>query len=134
MSKRQSDYLNSLLGPDPATMESAAEPVTSAPPLADAANPGNTSPPLPSARTGPGMTLLARESALARVAAGEVKQVTQLLLNPARVRIWEGNARHQQSLNEASCRDLIDSILAEGGQKVPVVVDRKSTRLNSSHT
>lgn len=82
MSKRQSDYLNSLLGPDPATMESAAEPVTSAPPLADAANPGNTSPPLPSARTGPGMTLLARESALARVAAGEVKQVTQLLLNP----------------------------------------------------
>lgn len=125
MSKRQSDYLNSLLGPDPGAMEPAAEPVASTPqPAGAGSNPGDASPPLPSARTSPGMTLLARESALARVAAGEVKQVTQLLLNPARVRVWGGNARHQQSLNEASCRDLIDSILAEGGQKVPVVVRR----------
>jgi ParB family chromosome partitioning protein len=69
-------------------------------------------------------TLLDRESALARIATGEVKQVTQLLLDPARVRIWPGNARHQASLTEESCRDLIDSIIAEGGQKVPVVVRR----------
>lgn len=126
MSKRQSDYLNSLLGPDPAAVEPAAEPVTSAPQPAAVSSPDPISPPLPSARTAPGMTLLARESALARIAAGEVKQVTQLLLDPARVRIWAGNARHQQSLNEAACRDLIDSILAEGGQKVPVVVRRVS--------
>jgi ParB family chromosome partitioning protein len=70
------------------------------------------------------MTLLGRESALARIATGEVRQVTQLLLDPARVRVWSGNARHQESLSEDSCRDLIDAILAEGGQKVPAIVRR----------
>jgi len=124
MSKRQSDYLNSLLSepakpPAPTADLSPTSVETKSSEAAEA-----TSPPLPSSRGGPGMTLLARESALARIAAGEVKQITQLLLDPARVRIWSGNARHQASLNEAVCRDLIDSILAEGGQKVPVVVRR----------
>ena len=71
-----------------------------------------------------GTTLLGRESALARVASGEVRQVTQLLLDPARVRIWPGNARSYAHLSEESCRELIDSIVAEGGQKVPAVVRR----------
>jgi ParB family chromosome partitioning protein len=71
-----------------------------------------------------GTTLLGRESALARLASGEVRQVTQLLLDPARVRIWSGNARIYNHLTEDNCRDLIDSILAEGGQKVPAVVRR----------
>jgi ParB family chromosome partitioning protein len=71
-----------------------------------------------------GTTLLGRESALARLASGEVRQVTQLLLDPSRVRIWPGNARIYHDLNEANCRDLIDSILAEGGQKVPAIVRR----------
>lgn len=71
-----------------------------------------------------GTTLLGRESALARVASGEVRQVTQLLLDPARVRIWPGNARSYAHLTEESCRELIDSIIAEGGQKVPAVVRR----------
>ena len=71
-----------------------------------------------------GTTLLGRESALARVATGEVRQVTQLLLDPARVRVWPGNARSYEHLTEASCRELIDSIIAEGGQKVPAVVRR----------
>ena len=69
-------------------------------------------------------TLLGRESALARVASGEVRQVTQLLLDPARVRIWPGNARTYAHLSEENCRELIDSIVAEGGQKVPAVVRR----------
>jgi ParB family chromosome partitioning protein len=109
MSKRQADYLSSLLG------EAAPSPI-SAP---DAPAP-HSSPALA------GTTLLARESALARVATGEVSQITQLRLDPARVRIWDGNARHQASLNEAACRDLIDAILAEGGQKVPAIVRRVS--------
>ena len=71
-----------------------------------------------------GTTLLGRESALARVASGEVRQVTQLLLDPARVRPWAGNARSYAHLSEESCRELIDSIIAEGGQKVPAVVRR----------
>lgn len=114
MSKRQSDYLSSLLSdPAPATTASKGPP-----PLPSPDAPAE--PPARPVRT----TLLDRESALARIATGEVKQVTQLMLDPARVRIWPGNARHQASLTEESCRDLIDSIIAEGGQKVPVVVRR----------
>lgn len=115
MSKRQSDYLSSLLSdPAPATPEASDR-------AAPLPSPNSLPEPLQRpART----TLLDRESALGRLATGEVRQVTQLLLDPARVRIWPGNARHQASLTEENCRDLIDSILAEGGQKVPVVVRR----------
>ncbi len=49
-------------------------------------------------------------------------QVTQLRLDPRRVRIWPGNARVYALLNEINCRDLIDSIIAEGGQKMPAIV------------
>lgn len=115
MSKRQSAYLTSLLSePAPASAAPEATPSTALP----------SPEPAPPAHRLASTALLARESALARLATGEVKQVTQLLLDPARVRIWSGNARHQASLTEENCRDLIDSILAEGGQKVPVVVRR----------
>jgi ParB family chromosome partitioning protein len=67
---------------------------------------------------------LGRESAIARVASGEVRQVTQLLLDPAKVKVWAGNARSYAHLSEKACRELIDSIIAEGGQKVPAIVRR----------
>ena len=86
MSKRQADYLSSILNDD-----TAEEPIAQVRATAPAPSPA----PAPSGR--PGMTLLGRESALARVAAGEVKQVTELLLDPARVRVWPGNPRHQDS-------------------------------------
>lgn len=108
MAKKQSDYLASLLAEE-------AAPAPSPPPER----------PAPDSATAPGragLSLLGRENALARVASGEVRQVTQLLLDPARVRVWAGNARIQAQLSEESCRDLIDSIVAEGGQKVPAVV------------
>lgn len=54
-------------------------------------------------------------------AANEIA-VTQLRLDPRRVRIWPGNARVYALLNEVNCRDLIDSIIAEGGQKMPAIV------------
>ncbi len=115
MSKRQSDYLNSLLAPtEPLTVPAELQ--------AEAPSP----PPVLEAPAPRGMTLLGRESALARIATGEVRQVTQLMLDPSRVRIWRGNARRQDALSEDSCRDLIDSILAEGGQKVPAIVRRVS--------
>jgi ParB family chromosome partitioning protein len=123
MSKRQSDYLSALLAETPAPAPAPADfPIREAAPRIPAPPPASEAPPSPAPK--PGMTLLARESALARVAAGEVKQVTQLLLDPARVRIWAGNPRHQASLNEDNCRDLIDAILAENGQKVPAIVRR----------
>jgi ParB family chromosome partitioning protein len=68
--------------------------------------------------------LLERESALARMASGEVRQITELRLDPGRCRIWPGNGRAYSQLSEARCQDLIDSLIAEGGQKVPAVVRR----------
>ena len=108
MARKQSDYLAGLLGEN-------ETPAAKAPAPAEAKS---------AARQGGAATLLNRESALARVASGEVRQVTQLQLDPARVRIWPGNARVYADLTEAGCRELIDSILAEGGQKVPAVVRR----------
>ena len=55
-------------------------------------------------------------------ASGEAMQVTQLRLDPARARIWPGNARIYTLLTVSNCRDLIESIIAEGGQKVPAIV------------
>lgn len=106
MARKQSDYLADLLSDE------------------EAAAPAPEAVALPRPDRARGTTLLGRESALARVASGEVRQVTQLLLDPARVRVWEGNARSYQHLSEESCRELIDSIIAEGGQKVPAVVRR----------
>jgi ParB family transcriptional regulator, chromosome partitioning protein len=116
MARKQSDYLSGLLGDEPAPIETKSMPAEER-----RAGPAITTfdRPRPAAAA-----LLGRESALARVASGEVKQVTQLLLDPARVRIWPGNARIYADLTEDGCRELIDSILAEGGQKVPAVIRR----------
>lgn len=111
MAKKQSDYLADLLADG--TKNAPQAPVESKSSSSPAGTPHRA-----------GMSLLGRESALARVASGEVRQVTQLLIDPARVRVWEGNARFQAQLNETNCRDLIDSIIAEGGQKVPAMVRR----------
>lgn len=110
MARKQSDYLAALLSEDgPAAEDPSGTPPAPQPERAERAR---------------GTTLLGRESALARVASGEVRQVTQLLLDPARVRVWTGNARSYEHLSEESCRELIDSLIAEGGQKVPAVVRR----------
>ena len=109
MARKQSDYLAALLS-DNVVDEAEAPSLT---PAREAAS-----------ERARGTTLLGRESALARVASGEVRQVTQLLLDPARVRIWPGNARTYAHLSEENCRELIASIVAEGGQKVPAVVRR----------
>ncbi|MBH0114411.1 ParB/RepB/Spo0J family partition protein [Novosphingobium sp. YJ-S2-02] len=140
MARKQSEYLASLLAEEEATQDSSStppaparapepaarvEPAAQAPEPAPSPSPASAPPPASTrsaATSRAGLSLLGRENALARVASGEVRQVTQLLLDPARVRVWEGNARNQARLSEESCRDLIDSIVAEGGQKVPAVV------------
>ena len=112
MARRQSDYLAALLADDTETRTEAGAPTPgAAPPERTLGRPHAT-------------TLLDREAALARVAGGEVRQVTQLLLDPARVRIWPGNARTYALLSEGNCCDLINSMIAEGGQKMPAVVRR----------
>ena len=116
MARKQSDYLAGLLA------EESPSEARNAPALPLKQDADEVA--VVSARpvTRAGLSLLGRESALARVASGEVKQVTQLQLDPVRVRLWAGNARIQARLSEVAVQDLIDSILAEGGQKVPVVV------------
>jgi ParB family chromosome partitioning protein len=114
MARKQSDYLAGLLAEE---VPSEARETPAIPLTEDAAS---EAPVRQANRVG--LSLLGRESTLARVASGEVKQVTQLQLDPSRVRLWAGNARMQARLSESAVQDLIDSIVAEGGQKVPVVV------------
>lgn len=49
-------------------------------------------------------------------------EAMQFLVDPARVRIWPGNARIYEDLNPDNCRDLIQSIATEGMQKVAAIV------------
>ena len=45
-----------------------------------------------------------------------------LLIRPADCVVWDGNPRDQPRLNPDSCRSLIESIAAEGGNRIPVLV------------
>ncbi|MCI4592389.1 ParB/RepB/Spo0J family partition protein [Sphingobium sp. BYY-5] len=56
-------------------------------------------------------------------AARIVKRPT-IRLKPAECSIWPGNARDHSLLDEHRLRSLIDSILAESGNRVPAVVRR----------
>ena len=96
----QKNYLDRLLTPSSA---SGAE---------------DTHPPAP----GLGPPLLTRTNSLERIASGELKQVTQIRVDPKRCRIWEGNGRNYAALGYDRCKDLINSFIAEGGQKVPALV------------
>ncbi|WP_454887946.1 ParB/RepB/Spo0J family partition protein [Sphingomonas oryzagri] len=58
-------------------------------------------------------------------AARIVKRPT-IRLKPSECSIWPGNARDYDQLNENRLRTLIDSIQAEGGNRIPVVVRRIS--------
>ncbi len=49
-------------------------------------------------------------------------EAMQFLVDPARVRIWPGNARIYDDLTPENCRDLIQSIATEGMQKVAAIV------------
>src|SRR3546814_17376597 len=52
-----------------------------------------------------------------------VKRPT-IRLKPIECSIWPGNARDYSLLDEHRLRSLIDSILAEGGNRIPAVVRR----------
>ena len=49
-------------------------------------------------------------------------EAMQFLVDPARVRIWSGNARGYSQLSVENCADLITSIAHEGMQKVAAIV------------
>lgn len=45
-----------------------------------------------------------------------------VLIRPGDCSVWDGNPRDQPGLSAESCRTLIDSIAAEGGNRIPVLV------------
>jgi ParB family chromosome partitioning protein len=57
-------------------------------------------------------------------AARMVKRPT-IRLKPSECTIWPGNARDYSLLSEDRLRSLIDSIMAEGGNRIPVVIRRR---------
>lgn len=78
-----------------------------------------------SARRGVGI-LGGRSNRLAEIASGAAVDNPQEFVHPARCRIWERHNRDYTALNYDRCRDLVDSILAQGKQEVPAIVRRVS--------
>jgi ParB family chromosome partitioning protein len=65
-----------------------------------------------------------RENTLASMTSGKTLPDGNMLVDPARVRIWEHHNRDQEWLSEETCSDLIESIKAEGRQRIPAIVRR----------
>ena len=68
--------------------------------------------------------LTARMTGLARVTAGDVKEKTLKLVDPARCRMWARHNRRYDLLNETACADLLESLRAQGEQEFPAIVRR----------
>ena len=65
-----------------------------------------------------------RMTGLARVTAGDVKEKTLKLVDPARCRMWVRHNRRYDLLSEAACADLLESLRAQGEQEFPAIVRR----------
>ena len=67
-----------------------------------------------------------RSNRLAEIASGAAVDNPQEFVDPARCRIWERHNRDYAALTYERCRDLVESILAQGKQEVPAIVRRVS--------
>jgi ParB family chromosome partitioning protein len=67
-----------------------------------------------------------RSNRLADLASGAIVDSPQQLVDPARCKIWDRHNRDYGALSEDRCRDLIESIVAQGKQEVPAIVRRLS--------
>ncbi|MBC2670725.1 ParB/RepB/Spo0J family partition protein [Novosphingobium piscinae] len=80
-------------------------------------------PPRPSAQ--PTRDLLAtRSNRLAELATGASVAKTQYQVDPAKCRMWAHHNRDYAALDFERCKDLIESIKAQGKQEVPAIVRR----------
>ena len=68
--------------------------------------------------------LSTRLTGLARVTAGDIKEKTLKLVDPARCRMWERHNRRYDLLNESVCGDLLESLRSQGEQEFPAIVRR----------
>jgi ParB family chromosome partitioning protein len=65
-----------------------------------------------------------RFAGMGQAIAGERVTKVEYHIDPARCRIWEGNGRRYDLLNEANCADLIEGFKAQGKQEYAAVVRR----------
>jgi len=68
--------------------------------------------------------LASRSTTLAELATGKIVTDRTLWVPASRCRPWQYHNRDQALLNEESCADLIDSLKAEGRQRLPAIVRR----------
>lgn len=80
--------------------------------------------PTDAAATGPTRNFTTRRLEGFTEAARMVKRPT-IRLKPSECAVWPGNAREYDRLSEPRLRSLIESIQAENGNRIPVVVRRK---------
>lgn len=59
---------------------------------------------------------------LTSFAEARIDSRAPMLISPGECVVWDGNPRDQPGLNPDSCRSLIESIAAEGGNRIPVLV------------
>ena len=76
-----------------------------------------------------GRAAMAEQEALGRLddrltsfAEARIDSRAPMLIRPDECVVWDGNPRDQPGLNPDSCRSLIESIAAEGGNRIPVLV------------
>ena len=95
--------------------------------LAAVKNEPAPSPPLPSDEQSAPATPRTNYTNKRLEAFGEAARIVKrptIRLKPAECSVWPGNARDYTLLDEYRLRSLIDSILAEGGNRIPAVVRR----------
>lgn len=68
--------------------------------------------------------LASRSATLAELATGKMVNERTLWVAASRCRPWQYHNRDQALLDEVSCADLIDSLKAEGRQRLPAIVRR----------
>ena len=80
---------------------------------------------LPSNRRPPRAGILrGRENGLSNIASGALVTRVHEAVDPASCKVWDGHNRDYAALNEDVCRDLLDSLRAQGCQEVPAIVRR----------
>lgn len=67
-----------------------------------------------------------RANRLAELTSGTIVDKPQQLVDPARCRIWEHHNRDYKALTRERCSDLIESLIAQGGQDMAAIVRRVS--------
>ena len=68
--------------------------------------------------------LAGRSNRLVDLASGSLVNRAVELVDPARCRMWPGHNRDYAALSEERCRDLIESLKAQGKQEIPALVRR----------